>query len=87
MAKVDWISWKTETDEIINPEKIFEEVSTIYNEFKNNIDKEVKSKLLDEIANGGLNENEELSSEDEYSYQEETEKYGARNNEELADLQ
>jgi len=33
------------------------------------------------------NENEELSSEDEYSYQEETEKYGARNNEELADLQ
>ena len=52
MAKVDWISWKTETDEIINPEKIFEEVSTIYNEFKNNIDKEVKSKLLDEISNG-----------------------------------
>lgn len=57
MAKVDWISWKTETDEIINPEKTFEEVSTIYNEFKNNIDKEVKSKLLDEVSNGGLNEN------------------------------
>ena len=57
MAKVDWISWKTETDEIINPEKIFEKMSTTYSEFKNNIDKEVKNKLLDEIANGGLNEN------------------------------
>ena len=30
MAKVDWISWKTETDEIINPEKTFEEWKSIH---------------------------------------------------------
>ena len=40
-----------------------------------------------EIDESSENGDEELSSEDEYSYQEETEKYGARNNEELADLQ
>lgn len=40
-----------------------------------------------EIDESSENEPEELSSEDEYTYQEETEKYGARNNEELADLQ
>jgi len=33
------------------------------------------------------NEDKEQSSEDEYDYEEETEKYGARNNEEILDLQ
>ena len=32
-------------------------------------------------------ENDELPLDDDYTYEEETEKYGARNNEELADLQ
>ena len=55
----------------------------------NDIDAEEWSEDDDllEIDESSENESEELSSEDEYSYQEETEKYGARNNEELADLQ
>jgi len=57
MAKVDWISWKTEKEEIINPEIVFEKISSICTEFVNNMNKEVKSKLVDEITNGGLNEN------------------------------
>ena len=40
-----------------------------------------------EIDENNENESEELSEEDEYTHQEETEKYGARSNDELADLQ
>ena len=56
MAKVDWISWKTEKEEIINPEKIHEELTTICSELKNNLDKVVKNKLVEEMTNGGLSE-------------------------------
>ena len=49
MAKVDWISWKTEKEEIINPEKIHEELTTICSELKNNLDKVVKNKLVEEM--------------------------------------
>ena len=33
MSKVDWITWKTDSKEIINPEKLTDKINDIYTDF------------------------------------------------------
>lgn len=53
-SKVDWITWKTETKEIINPAKVQEELDACFQEFNQYITPLVYDQLKDEMRNGGL---------------------------------
>lgn len=56
MSKVDWITWKTNKNEIIAPDKIYEEVSDKLQE-SNKIMEVISNSLISEKNNGGLNYN------------------------------
>lgn len=54
MAKVDWITWKTDTKEIVDPKKVkekFQECFTNYNTYMNPV---VYEQIKYEVNNGGL---------------------------------
>jgi len=53
MAKVDWITWKTNKDEIINPNYILERLDDAANENSFFINK-IKDIITSEIYRGGL---------------------------------
>ena len=56
MAKVDWITWKTDKNEIINPDNIEKNVAEFFSEFDHYINSIAYNELHDEIVTGGLNE-------------------------------
>ena len=49
MSKVDWITWKTDVTDIINPEKVIDSVTDSYNEFNSYM-----NPVKYEVINGGL---------------------------------
>lgn len=55
MAKVDWINWKTNPNEIINPEQIQEEINNRIKEYEKTMYLGVYETLKNEMALGGLN--------------------------------
>lgn len=54
MAMVDWITWKTSTKEIINPNIIVEKIQNAYNEYNKYIIPTVYDQIKNEINNGIL---------------------------------
>ena len=54
MAKVDWITWKTDPNEVINPEKIEEEMSEYFQNYDSYITPMVYEQLKNEVNRGGL---------------------------------
>ncbi len=54
MAKVDWITWKTNSTDIINPSKIEEKTNESFIELNNNISN-IYENIKKELEIGGLN--------------------------------
>lgn len=54
MAKVDWITWKTDPKEIINPEKIREEMEEYYDNYESFMSPLIYDQLNNEVKRGGL---------------------------------
>lgn len=54
MSKVDWITWKTDPNEVINPEKIEEKINENYQNYDSYMNKMVYEQIQNEISNGGL---------------------------------
>lgn len=57
MARVDWISWKTDPKEIINPEKIVDELSDLFLDYHVYMNSVVSENLQFEINRGALDYN------------------------------
>ena len=53
MSKVDWITWKTNRNEIINPGNIYDDINIEIEECNNIINK-IEEVLYTEMNNGGL---------------------------------
>lgn len=56
MSKVDWITWRTNPKEIINPEVINENLANYTTNFKNLINNNIYENIKLEIDKGGLND-------------------------------
>ena len=56
MAKVDWITWKTESKDIIDSEKILEEINNKIAKYNTYTDLIINEGLQYEIGQGGLTE-------------------------------
>lgn len=56
MAKVDWITWKTNIKEIINPEQELEEINNNIHKLNNIINQNIYVNVNREKLDGGLNE-------------------------------
>lgn len=54
MAKVDWITWKTDTSEIINPEKLSEKLNELFSNCESSINSITYDQIRHEINRGGL---------------------------------
>ncbi len=54
MSKVDWITWKNDVTDIINPEKVIDSVTDSYNEFNSYMNPVIYENLKYEVINGGL---------------------------------
>ena len=54
MSKVDWITWKTDVTDIINPEKVIDSVTDSYNDFNFYMNSVIYENLKYEVINGGL---------------------------------
>lgn len=54
MAKVDWITWKTDPNEIINPDKIEEEMNEYFKNYDSYMNSMIDEQLKDEMSKGGL---------------------------------
>lgn len=54
MAKVDWITWKTDTNEIINPDKIINNINEIYDNYNCYMNSIVYEGIKHELLKGGL---------------------------------
>ncbi len=54
MSKVDWITWKTDPKEIINPDKIEEEIDEYFGNYDSYMNSMVYEQLKTEMSNGGL---------------------------------
>lgn len=54
MAKVDWITWKTDTTEIINPNDIIDKIDEIYEDYNCYMNSIVYEGLKHELTKGGL---------------------------------
>lgn len=54
MAKVDWITWKTSSKEIINPNIIVENIQNNYSEYNEYINSLVYDQIKNELDNGIL---------------------------------
>ena len=57
MAKVDWITWKTDVNEIINPEKVLEELLTKQEDYQVYMNSVVTENIQYEMKVGGLERN------------------------------
>ena len=56
MAKVDWITWKTDPSEIINPKVIDEKIDELFLNYDNYMKPSVYDEIKKEIVDGGLSE-------------------------------
>lgn len=54
MSKVDWITWKTDTSEIINPNNLIDDINEIYENYNQYINSIVYEGISYEIIKGGL---------------------------------
>ncbi len=54
MSKVDWITWKTDPSEIINPDKIEEEIDEYIGNYDSYMNSMVYEQIKTEMDNGGL---------------------------------
>ena len=56
MAKVDWITWKTDPSEIINPKIVEEKIDELFRNYYNYMKPYVYDEIKKEILKGGLSE-------------------------------
>ena len=63
MARVDWITWKTNKKDIINPEEEISYITNITNKYLYKFDSIIKNELDIELKKGGLS-NESMSFND-----------------------
>lgn len=56
MAKVDWITWKTDTREIINPENIINDINDVFQNYNVYMNSIVYEGIHHEIVSGGLDQ-------------------------------
>ena len=54
MSKVDWITWKTDSKEIINPDKLTDKINDIYTDFNSYMNPVIYENIKYETINGGL---------------------------------
>ncbi|MBP5679273.1 MAG: hypothetical protein J6X28_05580 [Bacilli bacterium] len=54
MANVDWITWKTDPNEIINPDQIEEEINEYFNHYDSYMSSMIYEPLKEEMNQGGL---------------------------------
>jgi hypothetical protein len=54
LSKVDWITWKTNTDEIIDPLKVKEKIQDYFNNYNTYMNSVVYEGINYEISRGGL---------------------------------
>lgn len=54
MSKVDWITWKTDSKEIINPEKLTDKINDMYTDFNSYMNPVIYENIKYETINGGL---------------------------------
>lgn len=57
MIRLDWITWKTEESELINPEEIVEKLKVRFQDYNSYMNPVVTESIKHEIENGGLNKN------------------------------
>ena len=57
MSKVDWINWKTEPKEIINPDKIEEHMNDTFKDYNSYMNPIIYEQLKFEMNKGGLDRN------------------------------
>ena len=57
MARVDWITWKTEKNEIINPTKILDEITDLFSNYNVYMNSVVSENIQYEISRGALDQN------------------------------
>ena len=55
MSKVDWITWKTDSKEIINPDKLTDKINDIYTDFNSYMNPVIYENIKYETINGRLN--------------------------------
>ena len=56
MAKVDWITWKTDPSEIINPKLVNEKIDELFLNYDNYMKPSIYDEIKKEIIEGGLSE-------------------------------
>ena len=54
MPKVDWITWKTDPKEIINPDQIEEDINDCFSQYDSYMNSMVYEQLRSEMSKGGL---------------------------------
>lgn len=54
MSQVDWITWKTDINEIINPQKVEEKIKNYLNELNPTTISTIYEEINHQIENGGL---------------------------------
>lgn len=55
MKNLEWITWKTEESELINPQEIVEKLNALYQDYNSYMNPVVYEGIKHEKANGGLN--------------------------------
>ena len=55
MKKLEWITWKTEESELINPEELVEKLKERFQDYNAYMNPVVNESLKYEVAQGGLN--------------------------------
>lgn len=54
MAKVDWITWKTEPEEIINPDEVEAKIQEYFDDYYTSMKPTIYEEIKSEISKGGL---------------------------------
>lgn len=62
MSKVDWITWKTDPSEIIDPKKVDERIEELFQNYYNYMKPSVYDEIKKEIVDGGLSDDAYLIS-------------------------
>ncbi len=55
MKRLEWITWKTEESELINPNELVEKLKERFQDYNSYMNPVVNENLKYEVANGGLN--------------------------------
>lgn len=56
MGKVDWINWKTDAKEVINPKRFEDSIMDCYNDFNGIMNPIIYEQIKYEMISGGLSE-------------------------------